>query len=157
MLGLSRRHFTSQVSGLADMDYWDRLSMLQIYSQERRRERYAVIFIWKIAQQLVKGYTLEFSQHQRRGRLAAVHHVPSNLPPAVAKAREASLPVKGSKLFNLIPKELRDMHGTVLQFKAGLDKWLATLPDQPTVNGNQRAAKTNSLLDQVPMHQTIYS
>ena len=90
------RHFTSQVSGLADMDYWDRLSMLQIYSQERRRERYAVIFIWEIDQQLVKGYTLEFSQHPRRGRLAAVHHVPSNLPPDVAKAREASLPVKGS-------------------------------------------------------------
>ena len=88
-----------------------------------------------------------------------VHQLPKQLPPAVRKAREASLPVKGSKLFNLIPKEIRDMSvpsGTVLQFKAGLDKWLADIPDQPNVNGRQRAAKTNSLLDQVPMHQNVY-
>ena len=76
-----------------------------------------------------------------------------HIAPAVRKATEASLPVKGANLFNLIPKELRDMTGTALQFKAGLDKWLTNIPDQPTVNGRQRAAKTNSLLDQVPMHQ----
>ena len=147
------RHFTSQVEGMADQDYWDRLSSLHLYSQERRRERYRIIFTWKIAQQLVKGYTMAFVVNPRRGRLADVHLVPSHIPPAVRKAREASLPVKGAKLFNLIPKELRDMTGTALQFKAGLDKWLTNIPDQPTVNGRQRAAKTNSLLDQVPMHQ----
>ena len=147
------RHFTSQVDDMADLDYWDRLSSLHLYSQERRRERYRIIFVWKIAQQLVMGYTMMFVDNQRRGRLADVHIVPNHLPPAVRKAREASLPVKGAKLFNMIPRELRDMTGTALQFKAGLDKWLTTIPDQPTVNGRQRASMTNSLLDQVPMHQ----
>ena len=150
------RHFTSQVTGMADQDYWDRLSTLHLYSQERRRERYCIIFVWKISQQLVMGYTIEFEENLRRGRLAVVHQLPKQLPPAVRKAREASLPVKGCKLFNLIPKEMRDMSGTALQFKARLDKWLADIPDQPTVNGRQRAAKTNSLIDQVPMHQTVY-
>jgi hypothetical protein len=138
---------------MAGQDYWDRLSTLHIYSQERRRERYSIIFVWKIAQQLVMGYTMEFVDNPRRGRLALVHQIPNQLKPAVRKAREASLPVKGAKLFNMIPKELRDMTGTALQLKAGLDKWLSNIPDQPTVNGRQRAAKTNSLLDQVPMHQ----
>ena len=32
-------------------------------------------------------------------------------------------------LFNMIPKELRDMTGTALQFKAGLDKFLTKIPD----------------------------
>ena len=41
------------------------------------------------------------------------------------------------------------MTGTVEQFKAGLDHWLSTIPDQPTIARRQRAAKTNSLLDQV--------
>ena len=116
-------------------------------------QRYSIIFIWKIAQQLVMGYTMGFVDNPQRGRLAEGQHLSNQLPLAVRNAREASLPVKGAKLFNMIPKELRDMTGAALQFKAGLDKWLANIPDQPTVNGRQRAAMTNSLLDQVPMHQ----
>ena len=38
--------------------------------------------------------------------------------------------------------------GTVDQFKSGLDTWLMTVPDQPTIPGRQRAAKTNSIIDQ---------
>ena len=147
------RHFTAQVAGMEELDYWDRLAILHLYSQERRRERYSIIFVWKIAQQLVQGYNMDFVQNLRRGRLALVHQAsPQASPPAVKRAREASLQVRGSKLFNLIPKELRDMSGAVLQFKARLDKWLSSVPDQPTVSGRQRAAQTNSLLDQVPMH-----
>ena len=146
------RHFTAQVAGLGEADYWERLSALQLYSQERRRERYAIIFLWKIAQNLVQGYTVDFVHHPRRGRLAAVNPTAQNSPSAVQRARDASLKVKGSRLFNLIPKDLRDMTGTVVQFKAGLDSWLSTVPDQPTVPGRQRPAETNSLLHQVPMH-----
>ena len=89
----------------------------------------------------------------KKGRSALFHQLPDQLQSPVRKTWEASLTVKGAKLFNMIPKELRDMTGTALQFKAGLDKWLSNIPNQPTVNGRQRAAKTYSLLDQVPMHQ----
>ena len=148
------RHFTSQVAGMGELDYWDRLTSLQMASQERRRERYSIIFVWKIAEQLVKGYSVSFSTNPRRGRLANVPVPPQHVAPAVRKARDGSLRVKGAKLFNIIPKELRDMTGTVEQFKAGLDQWLSSIPDQPTVAGRQRAAKTNSLLDQVHYAQT---
>ena len=47
------RHFTAQIEGMQSMDYWDRLSALGLYSQERRRERYQMIFLWKVAQGLV--------------------------------------------------------------------------------------------------------
>ena len=74
-------------------------------------------------------------------------------PAAVRKARECSLQVRGAKLFNTIPRELRDLFtGTTETFKARLDEWLSTIPDQPTIPGRQRAAASNSLLDQV---QTI--
>ena len=136
------------------MDYWERLAAMLIYSQERRRERYAIIFLWKISQQLVQGYKVDFVQNPRRGRLAVVHpSAPHGAPAAVKKARDASLQVKGSRLFNIIPSELRGMSGPVEQFKARLDSWLSAIPDQPTINNRQRAAQTNSLLDQVPLHQ----
>ena len=147
------RYFTSQVAGMQELDYWDRLASLMMYSQERRRERYSILFIWKIAQQLVQGYKVNFLTNPRRGKLAEVYPLQLHVAPVVRKAREGSLNVKGAKLFNLIPKELRDMTGTVDQFKAGLDEWLSTIPDQPTVAGRQRAANTNSLLDQVQYAQ----
>ena len=115
----------------------------------RRRERYQIIFIWKVIQGYVQGYSISSQQNPRRGRLIEVapHH--NRAPASVKKAREASLSVKGAQLFNSIPRELRDTFtGTVDQFKAGLDSWLSTVPDQPTTPGRKRAAKTNSLLDQ---------
>ena len=75
-----------------------------------------------------------------------------NTPAPVRRAREASLSVKGARLFNILPRDLRDTStGTVDQFKGRLDDWLSNVPDQPTIPGRQRAADTNSLLDQVKM------
>ena len=128
-----------------------------MYSQERRRERYQIIFIWKLSQGLVKGYNLPFQQNERRGLLVTVPPMAANSPAAVRKAREASLQIKGARLFNLIPRDLRDMTGvTVDTFKAGLDGWLSTLPDQPTSPGRQRAAISNSLIDQVVANHRNY-
>ena len=49
------RHFTSQIDGLNHLDYWDHLKVLKLFSKERRRERYQIIFFWKIAQGLGGG------------------------------------------------------------------------------------------------------
>jgi hypothetical protein len=85
--------------------------------------------------------------------LAAVHPCKSRAPSQVRKAREASLFVKGAKLFNRIPRELRNLnHSKVDAFKSGLDEWLSHIPDQPTIPGRQRAVLTNSLLDQIVLH-----
>ena len=77
---------------------------------------------------------------------------------SVRKAKEASLPVKGPKLFNSIPRDLRDQsYGSVDSFKHGLDMWLSTIPDEPTIPNYQRAAITNSLLDQIPLQNNTFS
>ena len=80
-----------------------------------------------------------------------------NCPAAVRRAKENSLQVKGARLFNLVPKDIRDMTGVPVDtFKAALDRWLSSVPDQPTVSGRQRAALSNSLIDQVvPIHWNV--
>ena len=144
------RHFTAQIEGMKGLDYWDRLHSLRLYSQERRRERYQIIFLWKVAQGMVQGYHATFYQSDRRGRLMQLAPLCNNAPAAVRNARESSLQVRGARLFNSIPRELRDIFtGTTDQFKVRLDEWLLTIPDQPTIPGRQRAASSNSLLDQV--------
>ena len=101
---------------------------------------------------MVHGYNLHFVNNMRRGRLAVVSDVNPHAAPAVKKAREASLQVKGAKLFNLLPRGIRDIDSNnVDTFKTCLDHFLMTIPDQPTIPGFGRAAITNSLIDQVAM------
>ena len=123
-----------------------------MYSQERRRERYLIIFIWKLAMGLAKGYTMDFSHSPRRGWSAIPKPVNMSAPASVKRAREVSLAVKGAALFNLCPRGLRDMASEHQdRFKDNLDAWLHDIPDQPTTPSCQRAAKSNSLMDQVPL------
>ena len=68
-------HISSQLTWMGDKDYWERLAELRMYSQEHRRERYSIIFLWKLALQLVSCYTVDFVQNPRRGRLAVVHPI----------------------------------------------------------------------------------
>ena len=140
---------------MKNWEYWERLNKLKLYSQERRRERYAIIFIWKCAVGLVDGYKLDFINNARRGRLCVVRPVNKNAPTQVRRASESSLAVKGARAFNLLPKEVRDItlpvSKSVVPFKTKLDNFLSSIPDQPTVQGRRRPASSNSLLDQIPI------
>jgi hypothetical protein len=75
----------------------------------------------------------------------------------VRTMREQSFQVNGPRLFNSIPKKIRNMTKVpVDKFKERLDKFLEMVPDEPNVVGltpatcNQfTAAPSNSILDQV--------
>ena len=45
--------FTLKIPELRDKNYWERLIYLKMNSQERRMERYRIIYIWKILNNLV--------------------------------------------------------------------------------------------------------
>ena len=92
----------------------------------------------------------------RRGRLCEVP-VPQGRQ-AVKSLREQSFQMDGPKLFNCLPKYLRDIKiSSKLDFKEQLDLFLATLPDHPNIGDltpnvcNQFTAKpSNSLADVIP-------
>ena len=142
---------------LSGLDYWEKLQHLRLYSQERRRERYMVIFLWKISQGMVSGYDVSFtSGGGRRGRSIVPTTILRTAPSMVRNAREHSLAVKGARLFNLLPETIRSMNTDhVDYFKNNLDVFLSSIPDQPTVTGLGRAAESNSLLDQLPLFYNL--
>ena len=148
-----QRSFTARIEEMSGLNYRQRLDKLHLYSQERRRDRYAVIFIWKVAMGLVDGYVLEFSlTNGRRGRKCKVKSVVRSAPASVKKARENSLAVKGAKMFNMLPSEIRNIDSEKVDiFKTRLDRYLRTIPDEPTIPEVGRAAETNSLLHQIPI------
>ena len=77
--------------------------------------------------------------------MANLRVLPGTSPPRLedCKAQEASLRVKGAKLFNLLPQELRNLDKvTVDTFKSNLDSWLEGVADQPTIPGRELQSQT---------------
>ena len=155
-----QKSLVSRIAGprLQGLCYWDKLGTLRLYSQERRRERYMIIFVWKISQEMVSGYTLSFTSiAERTGRKAIYTAVPQNAPAVVRQARAGTLAVRGAQLFNAMPASLRNSeHGDILMFKNHLDIYLQNILDQPTSAGLVRGALTNSLLHQVPLYESTH-
>ena len=55
-------------------------------------------------------------------------------PKGVQSLREKSFQIHGAKLFNSLPKNLRNSRGNdIEEFKSKLDKYLESIPDEPKV------------------------
>ena len=72
-----QRAFTKHITGMDDLPYTKRLKMLNINSLHRRRERYCIIYLWKILEGLVPNFSdpIVCSFSDRRGRSCIVSHV----------------------------------------------------------------------------------
>ena len=51
--------------------------MLKLYSLQRRRDRYTIIYVWKILESIVPNLNIPITSYSsiRRGRLCATSHV----------------------------------------------------------------------------------
>ena len=148
-----QRTFTSRVAGLAGYNYWERLQQLGLYSLERRRERYMIIYVWKIVCGLAPNVDgrdgISTHTSERRGRFCVVPPVNGRALQRVQTLRENSLLVRGPRLFNCLPASLRAHQGTLSSFKAQLDGFLLTVPDQPRLPHYHQPAASNSVVAQV--------
>ena len=148
-----QRKFTKRIDGMDNMSYRERLKKLRMYSQERRRDRYMLILCWKVANGLVGGYKLEFTNKEsRRGRECLVADIVRTAPASIRRARENSLSVKGARMFNLLPPYLRNISSDKVQdFKSKLDVFLKEVKDEPYSETEGRVADSNCLLHQIPL------
>ena len=99
-------------------------------SQQRRIERYKIIYVWKTLGKLVPGANL-----------------------MLANDGEQSFQVAGPILFNCLSKEIRNKKGCgVEEFKENLDKFLLqTIPDEPKIGGAMplNIKQSNSIIHQL--------
>ena len=158
-LEMVQRAFIKKIDGMYPLTYWEQLKQLGLYSLERRRERYRIIYTWKIAEGLVpdidQNVKLATYEHIRYGRMCYVPFV-RNGP--FQHIRCASFNVHGLRLFNTLSRPLRDMKGCNLQsFKEQLNKFLECVPDEPQIPGYVaiRRADTNSLVNMVQLRSEV--
>ena len=74
-----QRAFTKYIKGMHTYSYADRLSILKLYSlqTQRRRDRYTIIYVWKILENVVPNLNNPITCYNsiRRGRLCVTSHV----------------------------------------------------------------------------------
>ena len=139
-----QRNFTSRIAGLSDYSYHERLKRLNILSLQRRRERFIIITMWKILNNISPNdLNFKTTHSNRRGIKVKVPPLQKEASQRAQSLYEASFGVVGPKLWNTLPRYL-----TIITkkntFKTNLSKYLATIPDRPPVDG---ISSHNSLLD----------
>ena len=126
-----QRTFTSRILEVKLLNYWERLRALQLYSLERRRERYIVLYIWKIKNGLVPNINnqINFRQHLRLGCICERATLNNRAQARIYSQKANFITNRGPQLFNSLPITLRDGNfNAVTNFKRAQDKYLQSLP-----------------------------
>ena len=136
--------FTETTAGYNDLCYWDLLASLHLMSLQRRRERYIIIYMWKILHNLYpNSIQVNWHHNDRLGIRAILPPMPKHKSKLLV--HENSLAVIGPRLWNCIPMECTLAHN-LESFKKSLQKYLDLVPDLPPVC-NYTTKNSNSLLD----------
>ena len=78
MLEQVQRNFIRKITGMEQLSYWEQLHAQSMYSLERRRERYLIIYTWRIMEGQVPNISepnrvgIKEKWHIRRGRVCIV-------------------------------------------------------------------------------------
>ena len=141
-----QQFFTEKISGLRHVDYWSRLKILKLPSLQRRRERYSIIHIWKILNNLAPNdLGLNFYDHQRHGVKVRIAPIDKKARQSAKTLYDNSFAVNASQLWNVLPRHVNSIDD-LEAFKRELGKYLDKFPDTPPCVGMTPANK-NSLLD----------
>ena len=96
--------YSKKIPEVSHLNYWERLKHLKIYSQERRMERYRILYAWKILEGISPNCGLVCLNSERRGRDIKIPSIKGK--GKISTLREASFQVHGAKLFNSLPKSI---------------------------------------------------
>ena len=151
-LELVQKCFLKKMNCYDNVSYWDMLKDLGLYSMQRRRERYRIVYLWSVLECLVpnpKPNQIVGKFHPRHGRTC---HVPLIRCNENQKTLCSSFSVRSAQLFNSLPREIRDLSNCSKdKFKNCLDKFLHAVPDEPQITGYTlfKRAESNSIIDMI--------
>ena len=155
-----QRSYIRKIRGVS-RNYHEALRELNLYSLQRRRERYSILQVWK----MIEGHTTNLMNtpasslqlarriEDRGGRTLKTPNL-ATTPGYLQKVKQQTVKVHGAKLFNSLPSNLRNTTNTTVDhFKFKLDKFLTTIEDLPLLQSgahNGRANRSNHIFDCAP-------
>ena len=130
-----QRSFTKHITGIKNKPYDERLKLLNLYFVQRRRDRYQIIYLWKIIEGFVPNLStpITCTYSERRGRSCVVSHVNMG---RLGTLSYNSFRWRSIRMFNKLPKYVRIVSScSVDKFKSQLDKHLRNIVDLPCQSG----------------------
>ena len=109
--------FTSRISGMKSLSYWERLDKLEIYSINRRIERYRIIYSRKILYEYAPNCGLSWDKNETKGTFFNIVHSPNDAPLFAKTIRNNSFQYQGPTLFNILPRYIRDNQSDMEDWK----------------------------------------
>ena len=149
------KSFSRKVAGIGHLNYWERIKILNLYSVGRRNERYRILYSYKSINGLSPKCGLVVEQSERNGRFIKTR----NMGTFYNGLRSSSFHYNAPRLFNLLPRYLRDdTKSTYPEWKVKLDELLEMVPDNPHTlestpglcDVNRNNSPTNSLIFWLP-------
>ena len=144
-----QRNFTSKIScymefdhtlemRVCTVDYETRLKDLNIFSEQRRLERYLILHIYKIIIKYLPNCGLQIANGRTGWHVTPKYADNRTVPSWVATAKGKSFFVRAPKLFNSLPVDLKreeipvnPTKARVESWKCKLDSYLTTKRDNP--------------------------
>ena len=149
-----QRSFTARIVRVGHLTYWERLVHLKLYSLERLRERYIILYLYKIINNLVPNlsderFAIKTYDSVRGNRLCRIPPISRASTAKVRNMVENSFSIRAPMLFNSLSPELRNFQGSFPAFKAKLDRFLGRVTDRPCTSGYHQPAVSNSIVAQL--------
>ena len=151
-----QRQFTSRIEGIQELNYHERLKKLNMYSLERRRDRYMIIYGWQQIEEINENILKLKTSWRGIGRRIISKGIATQVEGRRLK-RSAITSIYNSpakrieRAFNSIPNYLKNTTEVKTDaFKARLDKWLHEVPDLPKYGRYAKwvSASSNAIQDQ---------
>lgn len=142
-----QRNYIKKIQEAYGLSYTNALCHFHLYSLQRRRERYCIIYVWKILENLVPNLSVHIivKSSNRKWRSCYIESKTSKAPKAIQSLKFTSFRTNGSPLFNQMPEEIRQItQCTTSCFKNQLDNFLSLIPDDPYTT-----LTSNSIVDMV--------
>ena len=141
--------FNKHITGMQSLGYSERLVYLKIYSLQIRRDRYCIIYVWKIIEGLVPNFSkpIVCSYSERRGRSCIISHVNVGRLGSLAYN---SFRLRVIRFFNAMPKYIRCISScSVVSFKSKLDFYLKNIINLPGMPGFSNSLDAGDILQSV--------
>ena len=130
-----QRTLTSKIENLQQYNYHQRLHKLKLYSLQRRRERYAALYMYKMYVGLVpNNLGLQFYKTRREEIKCHQPKINTSGTSHLGTVRQNFFTSTGPQIFNSLPKIVKEAEN-LDSFKRQLDRFLLTIPDMPPTPG----------------------
>ena len=145
-----QKDFLKRIPALRQQSYWQQLETFQLYSIQRRLERYRTIYVWKVLESHVPNCRLKVT-HTKETRLGRRCAATEGRGREARASFDQTFQFHGPRLYNSLPRELRNLTGCGTEmFKEKLDQYLAGIADEPAFRGF-----TPTGISETGPHQTI--